>query len=67
MQVQVQKNQVEKALRELKKKLILEGIFREVSKRKCYYKPSIKSRMKREESMQKRANDRKRKQKNIFS
>jgi small subunit ribosomal protein S21 len=67
MQVQVQKNQVERAIRELKKKLILEGVFREVSKRKFYYKPSIKSKMKRDESLQKRAKDRRRKQKNIFS
>lgn len=67
MKVQVQKNQVEKALRELKKKLILEGVFKEVSKRRFYYKPSIKAKMKREESALKKAKDRRRKQKNIFS
>ena len=67
MKVQVKKNQVEKALRELKKKLILEGVFKEINKRKFYYKPSIKAKMKREETLQKRAKDRRRKQKNIFS
>ncbi len=67
MQVNVQKNQVDRALRELKKKLILEGVFREISKRKFYYKPSVKAKMKREASAQKRAKDRRRKQKNLFS
>ena len=48
MLVKVQKNQVERALRTLKKKLIREGIFKELqmSKRRFYSKPSIKSKIK---------------------
>ena len=67
MLVQVKKNQVDKALRALKKKLILEGVYKEVSRRKFYYKPSVKAKKKSEASIQKRAKDRKRQQRNIFS
>ncbi len=66
MLVKVQKNQVERALRMLKKKLIREGVFKELSKRRFYSKPSIKSKIKREESDKKRARSRKRKQGDIF-
>ena len=66
MLVKVQKNQVERALRTLKKKLIREGIFKELSKRRFYSKPSIKSKIKREDADKKRARSRKRKQGNIF-
>lgn len=66
MLVKVQKNQVEKAIRTLKKKLIREGIFKELSKRRFHSKPSIKSKIKREESEKKRARSRKKKQGNIF-
>ena len=66
MQVKVQKNQVERALRTLKKKLIREGVFKELSKRRFHSKPSIKSKIKREEADKRRARNRKRKQGNIF-
>lgn len=67
MLVKVKKNQVAKALRDFKKKLIREGLFKEVSKRRFYEKPSRKAKTKREESIRKRAKDRKRRQKDIFS
>ena len=67
MQIKVTKNQVGRALRDFKKKLIREGLFKEISRRKFYEKPSIKSKTKREEASKKRAKDRKRKQKNLFS
>ena len=53
MQVKVQKNQVERALRTLKKKLIREGVFKELSKRRFHSKPSIKSKIKRGNKTQK--------------
>ena len=40
MQVLVRDNNVDKALRVLKKKLQREGIFREMKRRKAYEKPS---------------------------
>ena len=67
MLVQVKKNQVDKALRALKKKMILEGVYKEVSRRKFYSKPSVKAKIKQVASLQKRAKDRKRQQRNIFS
>lgn len=42
MQVQVRDNNVEQAMRALKKKLQREGVFREMKLRQHYEKPSIK-------------------------
>lgn len=42
VQVSVRENDVEKALRSLKKKLQREGIFKEMKERRHYKKPSIK-------------------------
>lgn len=42
MQVLVRDNNVEQALRMLKKKLQREGIFREMRMREAYEKPSVK-------------------------
>ena len=42
MQVQVRDNNVDQALRALKKKLQREGVFREMKLRQHYEKPSIK-------------------------
>ena len=60
MEIEVINNQVEKAIKELKRKLIREGLFKEVSKRRCYYKPSVKSKMKREEAEKRRNKERRR-------
>ena len=40
MQVQVRDNNVDQALRVLKKKLQREGLFREIKRRRAYEKPS---------------------------
>ena len=42
MQVQVRDNNVDQALRVLKKKLQREGVFREMKQRRAYEKPSEK-------------------------
>ena len=42
MQVQVRDNNVDQALRALKKKLQREGVFREMKLRQHYEKPSVK-------------------------
>lgn len=42
MQVLVRDNNVDQALRVLKKKLQREGIFREMRQREAYEKPSVK-------------------------
>lgn len=60
MQVKVVNNQVERALRDLKRKLIREGLFKELSKRRFYLKPSIRQKIKREDADKRRNKDRKR-------
>ncbi len=50
MEVNVRDNNVEQAMRALKKKLQREGIFREIKLRKGYEKPSAKRKREREES-----------------
>ncbi len=42
MQVLVRDNNVDQALRVLKKKMQREGIFREMKQRKAYEKPSVR-------------------------
>ena len=59
MEVKVVNNQVERAMRDLKKKLIREGLFKELSKRRFYYKPSVRIKLKREEAEKRRIKERK--------
>ncbi len=47
-------NDVEKALRVLKKKMAQEGVFKELKKRRFYEKPSVKKKRKREEAERRR-------------
>ncbi|AAR34233.1 30S ribosomal protein S21 [Geobacter sulfurreducens] len=54
MQVSVQGNDVDKALRLLKRKLQTEGFFKEIKKRKHYEKPSVKKKRKQMEAERKR-------------
>ncbi|MBC6441773.1 MAG: 30S ribosomal protein S21 [Rhodobacteraceae bacterium] len=42
MQISVRENNVDQALRALKKKLQREGVFREIKLRQHYEKPSVK-------------------------
>ncbi|OGG97688.1 MAG: 30S ribosomal protein S21, partial [Candidatus Lambdaproteobacteria bacterium RIFOXYD12_FULL_49_8] len=41
MEIKVVNNQVERAMRELKRLLIREGLFKEIKKRRYYAKPSV--------------------------
>ncbi len=45
---------LEKAIRVLKKKMAQEGVFKEMKKRRFYEKPSVKKKRKREEAERRR-------------
>ncbi|MCP4228614.1 MAG: 30S ribosomal protein S21 [bacterium] len=47
--------QLEKALKILKRKLAQDGTFREIKKRRFYEKPSVKKKRKRQEAAKRRA------------
>ena len=54
MEIKVNENNVEGALKVLKRKLQKEGLFREIKLRKAYEKPCEKEKRKRREAQQKR-------------
>ncbi len=54
MQVIVYQNQVEKALKTLKRQISKEGLFKELKRRRFYMKPSIKKKLKMKEAKKKR-------------
>ena len=54
LQVIVHGNDVEGALRSLKRKLQQEGLFRELKKRKFHEKPSVKKKRKQQEAQRRR-------------
>lgn len=54
-EVKVFDDQVEKALKILKRKLAQNGTFREIKKRRFYEKPSVKKKRKRQEAAKRRA------------
>jgi small subunit ribosomal protein S21 len=54
LEIKVSENNVEGALKVLKRKLQKEGLFREIKRRKFYEKPSVKEKRKREEARKKR-------------
>ena len=49
--IEVRNNNVEKALRVLKKKLLKDGVMKELRDRQYYQKPSFKKREKKKESV----------------
>ena len=55
MEIKVQGNDVERALKMLKTKLQKDGLFREIKKRSYYEKPSVKKKRKQAEARKKRA------------
>lgn len=59
MEIRVVDNQIEKALRDLKRKMAGEGILREVKKRRHYLKPSERKKLKRKEAEKRRVKARK--------
>ena len=58
VQVIVKANNVERAIRKLKKKLMKEGILRELRLRESYEKPTLKRQRKHKESLRRVAKDR---------
>ena len=54
MEVRVQSRDIEKALRNLEKKLQLDGVFGELKKRRFYEKPSVKKKRKQLEAQKRR-------------
>ena len=57
--IEVRNNNVEKALRVLKKKLIKDGVMKELKERQYYQKPSFKKREKKKESVRRHKKDQK--------
>ena len=55
----VKNNNVEKAIRQLKKKLLKEGVMRELKQRQYYQKPSEIKREKKKEGIRRHIKDRK--------
>jgi small subunit ribosomal protein S21 len=54
VEVRVQSQNIEKALRDLKKKLQMDGLFGEMKKRRHYEKPSVKKKNKQLEAQKRR-------------
>ena len=54
MDIKVYENDVEKALKSLKRQLQKDGLFREIKQRSFYEKPSVKEKRKRREALKKR-------------
>ena len=54
MAVKVHENQVEKALKVLKRQLAKEGLLKELKRRQFYEKPSVKRKRKQREARKKR-------------
>ncbi len=54
MEVRVQSRNIEKAIRDLKKKLQLDGVLGELKKRRFYEKPSVKKKRKQLEAQKRK-------------
>ncbi len=54
-EVKVFDDQIEKAIKILKRKLAQDGTFREIKRRRFYEKPSVKKKRKRQECAKRRA------------
>jgi len=54
LEIKVYDNQLEKALKILKRKLAQEGIFKEIKRRRFYEKPSVKRKRKQQEALKRR-------------
>ena len=57
VQVIVKGNNIERAIRQLKKKLMKEGILREIRLREAYEKPPLKRQRKHKESLRRVAKE----------
>jgi small subunit ribosomal protein S21 len=54
LDIKVYGNDVEKALKTLKRQLQKDGLFKEIKQRSFYEKPSVKAKRKRREALKKR-------------
>jgi len=54
LEIRVLSRDIEKALRNLKKKLQLDGVFGELKKRRFYEKPSVKKKRKQAEALKRK-------------
>ena len=54
MEVKVQDNQIENAIKTLKRQLIRDGILKELKNRRSYEKPSVKKKRKQREARRRR-------------
>ncbi|MDH4099342.1 MAG: 30S ribosomal protein S21 [Nitrospirota bacterium] len=54
MEIKVFDNQVEKALKALKRQMAKEGLLKELKKRQAYEKPSVKRKKKQAEARRKK-------------
>lgn len=54
MEIRVEGNNIEKALRVLKRKIQQDGMLRELKNRRFYEKPSLKKKRKRREAQKRR-------------
>ena len=61
MKVVVENNQIEKAIKELKKKLNKEGFFSEIKRRRFYEKPSMQRKRKQAKAAKRRKKKEKKK------
>ncbi len=57
MDIKVYENDIEKALRALKRQLLRDGLFKEIRKRRFYEKPSEKKKRKQREAKRKRVKE----------
>jgi small subunit ribosomal protein S21 len=54
LEVKVQDNQIENAIKTLKRQLIRDGILKELKNRRSYEKPSVKRKRKQREARRRR-------------
>lgn len=54
MEVRVLDNQVDKALRQLKRKIATEGVMKDLKRNRFYMKPSVKKKLKQKEAEKRR-------------
>ncbi len=54
MEVKVIDNKLEHALRTLKRKLVMNGVFKDIKKQRYYVKPSVKKKLEQKEALKRR-------------
>ena len=54
MEVRVVENQVEKAIRQLKRKIATEGVMKDLKRNRFYMKPCVRKKLKQKEAEKRR-------------